>query len=477
MNTDKKYDLIVVGSGAAGLAAAVTFAETTEGAGTAIAILERSPIEERGGSTRWTGAFMRLNADSTLDTNYTKLLQDISGGHADVAYLEKFAEEVPTTVKFIQDRGVQVIWPGVPLPTTFSGGEVTMNSPALPIGGGKSIVEALAATLESHDNVDFYYDTEALRLTTSNEGAVDGILIRGKDGLQKKLSGDNVILACGGFEGNYEVLSRYVGAGAYDLPRIAPGIANNRGDGLRMALELGADTAGQFDALHVEPVDTRTTAADAVLYGYTAGIFVNADAKRFFDEGQNTWDNTFEKIGYEIWQNQDQKAYWVADAKTLAIPGIENLFISDIPPEEADTIDELAIKLGIDPTALAVTVAEFNAAVSGGEFDTSRLDGKHTTGLTPNKSNWATPIDQGPFIGFPLTGAICFVYGGIRTDLNGRVVSPAGVPIRGLYAAGELTGLYYNEYPPATSVLRSLTFGRLAAAHIAQSVRVAEAAR
>ncbi len=234
-----------------------------------------------------------------------------------------------------------------------------------------------------------------------------------------------------------------------------------------MALELGADTAGQFDGIHAEPVDRRTQKADSVLYGFSTGIFVNGRMQRFFDEGRDTWDNTFEHVGYEIWKNQEQEAYWIADAKTLAIPGIMNSLLSDVPPEQADSLEELAEKLGVDGESLEKTVAEFNAAVGPGEFDPTRLDGKSTVGATPQKSNWATPLDTAPFIGVPVTAAVCFTYGGIRTDLDGRVVTPSGTAIPGLYAAGEATGLFYHAYPPATSVLRSLIFGRLAAHHAA----------
>jgi tricarballylate dehydrogenase len=136
-----------------------------------------------------------------------------------------------------------------------------------------------------------------------------------------------------------------------------------------------------------------------------------------------------------------------------------------VPPEQADTLAELAEKLGVDAEGLEKTVAEFNAASGPEEFDPTRLDGKSTVGLTPPKSNWATPLDTPPFVGVPVTAAVCFTYGGIRTNLDAQVVTGSGTAIPGLYAAGEATGLFYHAYPPATSVLRSLVFGRIAARH------------
>ncbi|GHC70359.1 FAD-binding protein [Streptomyces cinnamoneus] len=468
-STPEEYDLIVIGFGAAGLSAAVTYAEATADRGTPvrIAVLERSAKEDRGGATRWTGAFLRVNEDRQLDTDYADHLTRESKGLVDTAYVARLAQETPQTLAFVERHGVEISYDAFPLPHTFDGGVPSMTPPASPLGGGASIVSHLGAALERDPRVDIRYETEALRLTTTDEGAVDGVVVRGRDGRTQQLRGRSVVLACGGFQGSVEALTRYVGERACDLPLIASGIANNRGDALRMAMELGADTAGQFDMIHAEPVDRRTKAADAVLYGFACGIFLNGKLERFFDEGRDTWDNTFEHVGYEIWKNQDQEAYWIADAKTLAIPGIMNSLLSDVPPEQAGTLGELAAKLGVDPEGLEKSVAEFNAACGPGEFDHTRLDGKSTTGVTPPKSNWATPLDTAPFIGVPVTSAVCFTYGGIRTDLDGRVVTPSGAPIPGLYAAGEATGLYYHSYPPATSVLRSLVFGRIAATHAA----------
>jgi tricarballylate dehydrogenase len=255
------------------------------------------------------------------------------------------------------------------------------------------------------------------------------------------------------------------------LPLIAPTLANNQGDGIRLTRPLGADIAGQFDMFHGEPIDTRSSKPDAVVYAYPFGIIVNAEAKRFFDEGADSFDATFERLGYEIWANQNQEAYFVAEKAILDWPNVANIILTDQPPIEAATIAELASKLGLDATALSATVSEYNAAIGPGDSDRTVRDGKAATGIKPPKSNWATPLTTGPFIGYPLTCAITFTFGGIRTDTRGRVIRTDGSAIPGLYAAGEVTGLYYKEYPAGTSVLRALTFGRIAAEHAAGARR------
>ncbi len=167
------------------------------------------------------------------------------------------------------------------------------------------------------------YETEAVRLSVSDEGRVDGVVVRGRDGLLRTLRADAVVIASGGFEGNQEMLTQYLGERACDIPVIAPGTANNRGEGIRMAVEVGADTAGQFDMFHGEPVDPRATKPDPVVYPYPYGIVVNRHAKRFFDEGKNSFDSTFEELGYEIWRNQEQTAFLIGDQTSLSVNALQ----------------------------------------------------------------------------------------------------------------------------------------------------------
>jgi tricarballylate dehydrogenase len=364
-------------------------------------------------------------------------------------------------VRFLQDHGVELHV----FPANVAG---LMRSAAVPIGGGHAIVEALAKVVEDHDGAEILYETEAVRLSLSGEGRVDGVVARGPDGLLRTLRAPAVVLACGGFEGNAEMLTQYCGANAVDLRRLAPGTQYNKGDGIRMAVEIGADTAGQFDGMHAELVDVRTDRPDPVLYGHPWTIVVNRDARRFYDEGATGMAESFELIAYEVWRNQDQTAYMITDEAVMSREDLTQYYDTDIPPVKADTIAELANLLGLEPAELVATVDEFNAACGDAEYDPSVFDGKATVGIDPPKSNWANPIAQPPFYGWPVAAAICFTYGGLRTDTDARVLSKNGAPIPGLYAAGELVGLFYHEYPSATSVLKALTFGRIAGVHVAE---------
>lgn len=462
--TSKIYDMIVIGCGAAGLSAAVSYTNSCRANGKTpnAVVLERAERENRGGATRWTSSWFRITQERQLDPNFIPQMQRASKGLADLDYCKTLAAEVKTTLQFLEDNNVEVIYFQQAFPNTNTGGGLGM-----PAGGGVSIVNGLAANVESTGGVDILYETEGLRLSVSDEGEINGVVVRNAQGRLQTLKAKAVVIASGGFEGNREMLTQYLGERACDLPVIAPTLVNNRGDGIRMVMEVGGDTAGQFDMFHGEPVDTRTQKPDAVIYGFPYGIVVNQQARRFYDEGQESFDHTFEKIAFEIWKNQDQKAYFIGDQTTLAIPDIDAINLTDQPPITADTLAALAVQLDLDPAALESTVSEFNQSVNNKKFNPLVRDGKATIGIAPAKSNWAFPINSPPYIAYPLTCAITFTFGGIRTNSRGQVVTSTNKVIAGLYAAGEVTGLYYHEYPAGTSVLRSATFGRIAGTHIA----------
>ena len=465
--TENQYDLVVIGCGAAGLSAAVSYAAAAKAQGreARVAVLERANREGRGGATRWTSSWFRITEDRQLDPAFIALMDEVSGGRADLEYCRTLAREVHDSLDFLEANGVELVYFKQPFPNRNTGSGLGM-----PARGGVGIVDGLAAVVDGTEGSEILYETEALSLRVSGEGRVDGVEVRGKDGKSRMLNAGAVVIACGGFEGSKEILKQYLGETGADLPVIAPTLVNNRGDGLRMVTEIGGDTAGQFDMFHGEPVDVRSNKPDAVLYAFPYGIVVNRHAKRFFDEGKDSFDSTFEEIAFEIWKNQEQKAFFIGDQTTLGIEHVDNIILTDQPPVSADTLSELATLLGLDPGALEKTVAEFNAAIAPGEFNAHVRDGKAAPGLTPPKSNWAFPIETPPYIGYPLTCAITFTFGGIRTDHAAHVVTTNGNLIPCLYAAGEVTGLYYNQYPAGTSVLRAVTFGRIAGANAAENV-------
>ncbi|GAB3812635.1 FAD-dependent tricarballylate dehydrogenase TcuA [Tessaracoccus terricola] len=455
-NPQTDYDVVVVGAGAAGLSAALTAIEEAPNA--RVVVLERATKDLRGGNTRWSGAYLRLEAPTTPVSTLVDYGMAASSGNARRDYYEALVAAAPKAFQWVQERGVEL----AQLPTIF----VTASAPRYqPVGGGISIVEPLFAELEK-TSVEVQYETAARRLLTDDSGAVTGVQVVGPDGTRRVLGTRSVVLATGGFQGNPELMTRYVGRNAYRIPPISIGGGHNRGDGLLMALEVGADTDGQFDLFHAEPKDPRSTAvAEAVVMMFPYGILVNSSGRRFIDEASNTVDLTYEKVARTILEEEGSIAYAIFDQRAPRIEGWEHAVKTDVEPIRADTIEELALAIGVDAEALGATVAQYNAACPGDEssFRVTSLDGLAAEPADqPRKSNWARRIEEGPFLAYPQICANVFTFGGVRTDNEARVVDSDGHAIRGLYGAGEMTGLYFEAYAGSTSVMRSITFGRIA---------------
>ena len=240
----------------------------------------------------------------------------------------------------------------------------------------------------------------------------------------------------------------------------------NRGEGIRMALEIGAAPCGDYGSFHAQPVDPRSGRHEPVVLNYPYGILVNRHGKRFVDEAPATVDASYEAISRRIMAQTEGIAFAVTDARLDDVPNWRKSVRTDRPPVEAETPAALAEALGIGAGALARTLEAYNAACRSGEdgFTPLALDGLGTDGHAPRKSNWARPIDRPPFLAWPIIAANCFTFGGLKIDPRARVLNADGEAIPGLYAAGETAGLYYRTYTGSTSVMRGAVFGRIAGA-------------
>ncbi|KAI2694759.1 hypothetical protein CBS147372_9598 [Penicillium roqueforti] len=426
-DSDPVYDLIVVGSGFAGCMTVLNFLEDAKIMGKApkVALIEAGKDGERCGASRWTPAFFRLDKNNKFDSHFKNEMKLVSNGLADQAYCEKLEAEVPNTVKYLLDHGVIVQYQDER--NVYLGFNTGQNF-AKAEGGGYAIILKLFKYIVSFPNVDIMWETYAEELLTQDDGAIRGVKVRKNDGRFANVIGE------------------YVGPKAEQLGLVAPGLKYNTGFGLKMGLQVGAATAGSFHGLYCELVDTRSLKPEATVWGHSFGIVVNEHSKRFYDEGNRFLFATCEVIAYEIWRDQNQKAYFVTDAPIMDRfrPGWV-YDTTDLEPEKGDTIEELAVKLGLVPQELKKTLDEYNASINKKELNFTALDGKSTFGLSPDKTNWAAPIKVAPFYGYPLTAKVVFTFGGLKVDLDSRVLSTTGAPIPGLYCAGELSGLYYNE--------------------------------
>jgi tricarballylate dehydrogenase len=476
---DQEFDAIVVGCGIAGLSAAVAAAED----GARVALLERSTREERGGQTRWTEAYLRMKSESEVSDDFEAHLAENAGGHVDPTLIDAmsgprehwpsflkalpiadpdvigaFADAAGPTIAWLKKHGVRFDF----LPTQF----LTKTQPRLlPVGGGMAMVEALAGRAEAL-GVKFFYETAAMDLLRDTDGSVSGVqaLARGR---RVEFRGRSVVLGSGGFEGNPEMLSQYLGPRSTYVRPISRGGYYNKGEGIRMALAIGAAPCGDFGSYHAEPIDPRSGAAEPSLMIFQYGILVNREGHRFTNEAPGAIDAFYEPVTRRIYEQSEGLAYVVLDGKIEDVPNYKVAIRTDKPAITAPTLEALAERLNIPAETFVATVREYNAACRPGTFKPLEVDGLATQGVEPRKSHWARPLDKAPFIAYPIISANVFTFGGLKVDGRARVLDLDGEPIAGLYAAGEVVGMYHRNYTGATSVLKGAVFGRLAGADAA----------
>ena len=274
-----------------------------------------------------------------------------------------------------------------------------------------------------------------------------------------------MVLASGGYQGNAELMARYHGDRALTTRPVARGGNYNKGEGLEMALALGAATAGNFSLFHAEPVDPRSGEPEAAIFCFPYGVLVNHEGRALRRRGTRARSTPGTNAPPARSRPRPSGVAWVVlDQQALAVPNVRSGIRTDQPPVRADTVDELALRLGVPRDALVATVAAYNDACPDGDFDHAAPDGLATEGLTPPKSNWARPLSQGPYEAYPIMAANVFTFGGLKTTPPPRCWTATAASSRGLYAAGEMTGLYYSNYTGSTSVLRGAVFGRIAGA-------------
>ena len=473
------FDIIVIGCGIAGLSAAVSAQQN----GSKVAILERAPREERGGNTRYTESFWRMKSEDEVSEDFEDQFAKNSGGWPDPGILEDLvrdrenqpavlkslgivdpsliatlAAEAPNALKWLKEFGVKFDF----LPLYFLSQSTTRMGP---IGGGLALVDALGSYADSNaDDIRFFYETAAKKLISDDEGNLIGVSGISKGNKKINLFAPNVVLASGGFEGNSEMLSHYVGPQAQFIRPVSRGGHYNRGEGIQMALEAGAASCGDFSSFHAQPVDPRSKDMEPVVLNYSYGLLINETGRRFTDEAPALVDSTYEAVTRIIMQQKNGIGFAVFDNKLDDIDNWNATVRTRVAPYQANTLEELASLIKIPSEEFLRTVNDFNKACpeNQGDFDPLRPDGLKTHGLTLQKSNWSRPLTEAPFRAWPIICSNCFTFGGIKIDELARVINTEGDVIPGLYAAGEVAGIYYRTYTGATSVMRGAVTGRLA---------------
>jgi tricarballylate dehydrogenase len=332
-------------------------------------------------------------------------------------------------------------------------------------GGGQGLSDQLFDIAE-RIGVEIRYSSKASRLLQDGDGSVAGVVVDNGKG-KRSLRASAVVLASGGFEASSAMREQYLGPQWKDA-RVR-GSLHNTGDGIQMALDIGAQPYGDWKGCHAVAWDIGAplTGDRRVRGGYTKGshpfgLLVNKLGLRFVDEGEDLRHYTYAKHGGHILNQPGGEAYQIFDEK--AMPLLRTSYhLPEATMVQAETIPELAELLEVDRDAFVRTISEYNAACQQGTFDPSRLDGVGTTGIDPPKSNWALPLDEPPYRAFHVTCGITFTYGGLRISPAAQVMSTSGETVKGLFAAGELVGgLFYGNYPSGSGLMAGAVFGRIA---------------
>ena len=479
-------DVLVIGAGNAAFCAALA----ARAQGASVLMLERAPEDEAGGNSCFTAGALRFAYDGVEDLR--ALMPDLSeaeiarsdfGSYTEDQFFDDMGRVTeyrcdPDLVEFLIRRSKATVnWmrdQGVRFHPMFGHqafkidgrfkfwGGLTVEA----WGGGPGLVEILTKA-GAKAGADLRYGARATELIVDDDG-VHGAVAR-IAGRSISIRAKAVVLACGGFEANHEWRTRYLGPG-WDLAKVR-GSRFNTGDGIRMALDIGAAAYGNWSGCHAVGWDRNAPEFGDLEVGdlfqkhsYPLGIMLNAKGERFVDEGADIRSYTYAKYGRVILEQPSQFAWQVFDAKVIPLLRDEYR-IRQITKVSADTLEDLVKKFdGVDAARALETIAAYNAAVKTDvPFDPSVKDGRGTEGLAVPKSNWANTLDEPPFEAYGVTCGITFTFGGLRIDTGGRVLDSDLVPIPGLYAAGVLVGgLFYFNYPGGTGLMSGAVFGRLA---------------
>ncbi|WP_324643424.1 FAD-dependent tricarballylate dehydrogenase TcuA [Pseudarthrobacter sp. LT1] len=480
-----KSDVLVVGGGNAGFAAALAAAER----GRKVVLLEKAREAASGGNSFYTAGATRISHDGLQEliefvepderhaasevppytaAEYLADLSKVSEGRNDPELSAVLVSESNPTLRWLQGMGLKyrLMYERQAYRTEdggylFWGGLHVGN-----VGGGKGLMADHRAAAERM-GVKVIYDCAATGLI-QEDGRVRGVRYRTSTG-EGELRAESVILASGGFEASPELRRQHLGEGWQNAK--VRGTPGNTGEMILAALDAGAARGGDWSTCHSVAWDAWHPGNESNLEltnqltrgGYPLGIVVNSEGKRFVDEGADYRNYTYAKYGRDILAQPGSAAFQIFDASSRPMLRAEEYDMPGVSVVTAPTLAELAQKAGISPEGLEETVHNFNASITGSSpFDPNVKDGRRAD-TQPPKSNWARSIATGPFYAFPVTCGITFTFGGLKTDTWGRVLTEDAEPLEGLYACGEaLGGLFSGNYPGGSGLAAGAVFGRRA---------------
>lgn len=446
----EKTQLLVVGSGAAGFAAAMT----AKDAGVKdIVMIEKMAVP--GGNSQLAAGGMnaagtRFQKEKGIEDNPALMFKDTmkGGKNASNPELAKIlANESNNSIKWLAERGAV-------LSNVGRGGGASaarMHGPA----GGAFVGPYLSKFFRDkaeESGLDLRLNSKLVKLLTDSSGNVAGALVKGKHTGVYRIDADAVILATGGIGANAELVQSL-------RPEISPDIKTSnqpgsQGDGMVLAQKIGADVV---DAKEIQLNPTLLVGSPVIISEIVRGagaVFVNKEGKRFISE-LTTRDVTSAAVSKQT----SGVAYEIFDQKIKnKVKQLGAAFELGLA-KEGNTLEELGKNTGIDPKNLAATISQYNKYAEAGKDPDF------------NRPGISVKLDQPKYYAIEITPAIHYYMGGLKINPQTQVINKAGQPIKGLYAAGEVTGgVHGKNRLGGNSISETITFGRIAGETAAKAV-------
>ena len=481
---NKVYDVIVVGGGNAALCAAIS---ASDNGAKNILLIDKASKKETGGNSRYTTGSIRFVYNGFKDLKkimpklssknvdfgkytakqYLDDMNRVTNGKTDKVLSKLLVNNSFKTVEWMSKKGMEF----TPIYSRQSykvGGKLKFwgGLTAEIKGEGPKLIEGLTK-IAKKQKIEIKYNTTATKLIFE-KNKVSGVEVVDNNKPQQ-IFASSVILACGGFESNPEMRTRYLGPG-WEMAKVR-GTKHNTGDGLKMALDIGAAPYGNWSGCHAVFHDMNGPEFSDLKISnryrkisYAFGIVLNANGERFVDEGEDFRNYTYAKFGKEVIKQPNQFAWQIFDKKVKKLlykeykaPGVTKV--------TAKTLEELVSKLkGVNKVKALKTIHEYNESVNTDiAFNPTIKDGKNTIGISLSKSNWANKIDSPPYEAYGVTCGITFTFGGLRVNSKAQVLDVSMKPIQGLFAAGEMVGgIFYFNYPGGSGLMSGAVFGKIA---------------
>ena len=459
-------DVLVIGGGNAALCAALMARE----AGARVLLLEAAPKEWRGGNSMHTRN-LRCMHDAPQDVlteaypeeEFWQDLLKVTGGQTNEKLARLTIRESSTCRDWMRRHGVR-------FQPSLAGTLHLSRTNAFFMGGGKALVNA------------YYRSAQALGVQVRYNAPVERIELDGSRFVAAHVGNERItakacVLAAGGFESNRDWLREAWGQNARgEWPAdnfLIRGTRFNQGLLLKQLLAEGADSIGDPTQAHMVAIDARAPLYDGGICTridcVSLGVVVNTLGERFYDEGEDFWPKRYAIWGRLVAQQPGQLAYSVIDAKAVG---------RFMPPVfdgvKADSLPELANKLGLPLDAFMQTLNAYNAACVEGTFDHTVMDDCHTKNLAPPKTHWARHIDTAPFYAYAVRPGVTFTYLGLKTDET-AAVHFGGEPSPNLFVAGEMMAgnVLGKGYTAGVGMSIGTAFGRISGVSAAQASLIA----